>query len=632
MSVALFAILGPLGAAALILALRRWAAWLALLGAGVGLVAGLATLVRVGDGERFAATLPGLPEMPLRLVVEPVSALLTATVATVAALVLLYAVGYMGEERDQPRFFAGMTFFVAAMQTLVLAGDWLLFLVAWELIALASYGLIGFWFERPGVGAAATRAFATTRAADLGLYIGIFVLVAETGTTSIPGTLNLGGTSAIFAGLALLAAAMGKSAQAPLQGWLLDAMAGPTPVSALLHSATLVVAGIVLLVRAFPLLTPGTLLVVGIVGGVSALVTGLVAIAQRDLKRLLAASTASQLGLMLLALGAGSVPAAVLHLVANAAMKSSLFLGAGVFQHDRGSTAFADLRGAGPDRRAVFVAFTVSGLALAGVPPLAGFWSKDSVIAAALHSSRAGLLAPLALGAALLTGVYISRALRLLWQPSGGNQTTAEPEGGAGWGWMEAGVAALAILAATLGLAVEPIGRLLDVEVPEDVAGLLLGLAAAGTGLVAGWFIPAGRLLGPVYGPALAGFRVRGGVVDVVVRPAMLLARAGDHLDRRIHAGILTAGRWALGVAAGGRALDTVVHAAVVGVGAAAMSTARASRFSDEGGIDRLIAALVDRTRRLGVRARRLQTGLVHRELLVAAAGTALVLVFVLLS
>ncbi len=406
--------------------------------------------------------------------------MLTVFVAVVAFLVMVYAVGYMEGEEDKARFFAGMSYSAAAMQTLVLAGDWVLLLSAWELIGLSSYLLIGFWFEREGIPPSATRAFLYTRTADLGLYVAVFVLILETGTSEISRTLEVGGTTALVAGLLLLLAATGKSAQTPLHGWLQDAMVGPTPVSALLHSATLVAAGAMLLIRAFPLSPPTALLVVGIVGGVTTLVTGVMALAQRDLKRLLAASTSSQYGFMLLALGAGSPVAALIHLVAHAAMKSSLFLAAGVFQHARGSTAFDDLGGVGRSRCYAFFGFAVAGLALAGVPLLSEFWSKDAVVAASFESPYAPLFAPLALVATLLTGLYVARALRLLWRGEGEDASVS------GAPWMGVSLAALAALAAVLGLAVEPLARLLGAEVPSDVLFIVLGLVSASFGLIVG--------------------------------------------------------------------------------------------------------------------------------------------------
>jgi len=625
MSIAALTILGPLAAAGLIASFRRASEPLALLGAVVSAIAALGTLLQVAGGAQYSTLLPGLPELPLRLVVDPLAAVLSVVVAVVSFFVLLYAVEYMRGERSRARFYAEMSFFAAAMQALVFAGDWVLFLAAWELIGLASYLLIGYYYERPGVPAAASRAFLTTRSADLGLYLGVLLLVSRAGTTEIAATLNAGGTAATVAGLLLLLAAAGKSAQAPFQGWLADAMVGPTPVSALLHSATLVAAGVALLARAFPLLPSGVLLLVGTVGGVTAVLAGVTALAQRDLKRLLAASTSSQLGFMFLALGAGSVVAAVFHLVTHAAMKSALFLGAGIFQHDRHGTDFEDLAGSGRGRRLAFAGFTLSGLALAGVPPLAGYRSKDAVVAAALGSEYAAVLVPLALVGTLLTGAYVARALRLLWR---GEERVGRAEG---LGPMGAGLAGLALLAALLGLAADPLSHLLDRELPEGLLAAVLSLLAALTGLTAGWLFSTDRLLGPVRAPAEVNFRAGGGFAAHAARPVISAAHVIDGLDRRIHSGALTAGRGVRAVASAVWAADEFLLSAVRGAGSLGLVLAGASRRADERGIDVLIAGLVRRTRRLGGRARRLQTGLVHRELALAAGGVAalLVLVFV---
>lgn len=605
-------ILGPLAAALLILLVRRGAPALALLGAGVGLAGALATLTRVAGGARYEAVLPGLPGLPLRLVADPLSAVLVAVVATVSLLVLVYAVGYMAGEDSLPRFYAGMSFFAAAMQALVLAGDWVLLLAAWELIGLSSYLLIGFYLRRPASASGATRAFLYTRSADLGLYVGIFVLVAASGTTEIGATLDVGGPATLAAGLLLLVAAAGKSAQTPLQAWLADAMAGPTPVSALLHSATLVAAGAILMIRAYPLLPSEALLAVGLLGGITAVVAGAIALAQGDLKRLLAASTSSQYGLMLLAVGAGAPIAAVAHLVAHAAIKSALFLSAGIFQHARHSTELADLRGAGRERRRTFAGFALAGLALAGIPPLSGFFSKEVIVAATFESSYALLFAPLALAGTLLTGAYVARAARVLWR---GEDEGSRGDGPlAGMGWMGVGLAALATLAAVLGVALAPLGRLLGAELPgfglSALFGLapVLGLAAAVLGLLVGWFVPARRLLGPLSRPAERGFRVGGGFDGLVARPALALARASARFD------------------------DGVVHAAVCATGRAGLAVAYWTRLADERGIDGLIGGLVRGTRALGGRARALQTGLVHKELLLAVAGTALIFVLVVIG
>ncbi len=595
MNLVALAVLAPLAAAVLIPVLRRAPAMLALLGAGAGLVASLGLLTNVSAGLHPALILPGLPGMPLRLIGTPLTALLSTLVAVVGALVLVYAVGYMKQDDEKVRFFATLSFFIAAMQTLVLAGDWILLLAAWELIGLSSYLLIGFWYRRPGVASAATRAFLYTRTADLGLYAAVFLLIGTTGSSEIAVTLHSGGGASVVVGLLLLAAAMGKSAQTPLHDWLQRAMAGPTPVSALLHSATLVAAGAILLIRTAPLLTPDALLAIGIVGGITTVVTGLIALAERDLKRLLAASTSSQYGLMLVAVGAGVPKAALLLLIAHAAIKSSLFLGAGVFQHSRHSTRLTDLHGAGRDRPWIFVGFTLAALALAGIPPLSGFFAKDAVISASLASSNARLLAPLALAGTLLTGAYMARALRILWRGKRRDRRVA------GLRWMGAGLAGLVTPAVILGAAFPFIETLLATPVPETTLARVFGLSAALGGLTLGWLIPGRRLLGPLSPWAQQGFAVAGGVDAWIVRPALALARGCERLERGLYAGVLAVGR--LGLAIG-----------------------RAVRRSDDQGIDGLIASLVRGTVNLGNRVRALQSGLIHRELAMTVAGTALLL------
>ena len=337
--------------------------------------------------------------------------------------------------------------------------------------------------------------------------------------------------------------------------------------------------------------------IVGALGGVTAVVAGLIAVSDRDLKRLLAASTSSQYGFMLLALGAGSPVAALAHLTAHAAMKSSLFLGSGVFQHARGSTDFSKLAGAGRERPLVFAGFAVAGLALAGVPPLAGFWSKDAVIAATYESPFAWLLFPLALLGTALTGIYIARALRLLWKGE------AQDEPVAGIRWMGVGLAGLVALAVVLGFALEPIARLIGGEPPKNLLTVVIGTVVAFGGLALGWSVSADSLLGPVRVYAEKGFRIGGGFDQFVARPALAVASVADTFDGGIHRGVL-------------------------GVGRLGISVARASRITDEKGIDGLIFALVRGTQDLGRRARRLHTGLVHKELLLAVTGGVLILAF----
>lgn len=614
-------ILAPLGAGLTALALRRAPEAIALIGAALGLAGAIALFAGVAGGTDITASLPFLPDLPIRLVASPLTATLALVVATVAAMVLTYAAGYMAQDPERPRFFGTMLMFVAAMQLLVLSGDWITLLAAWEMIGFASYLLIGFWHGRNGVPGAAMRAFLYTRTADLGLYLAAFLLIGIAGTSEISATLATTGTPALIAGLLLLFAAMGKSAQVPMQDWLMRAMAGPTPVSALLHSATLVAAGAILLIRTAPMLPGGALLAIGIVGGATAVIAGLMALAATDLKRLLAASTASQYGLMLIAVGAGVPIAALLHLIAHAAIKSALFLGAGVFQHDRESTDLDTLAGAGRTRPGIFAGFAVAALALAGLPPLAAFYSKDAILAAALDSPSAAWLLPLALAGSVLTGAYMGRALKVLW--SGTPEKPHDPVP-----LMAVGMGVLVALAATLGLVFKPLEAMLGAHLAEPgwivpAMGLAVGLA----GLALGWLLAPARLLGPLLAPARDGFPIAGGLDALVVRPALALARLCDRLDSWIIRRVVLGG-----IVTGAQALSHRIERAeywllalVNAVGRLNLSLGQISLRTDRDTIDRAIFGLVDRTVALGTRARRLQSGLIHREMALTVAGIALV-------
>jgi len=444
-----------------------------------------------------------------------------------------------------------------------------------------------------------------TRSADLGLYIAAFILIGSVGSSNIALTLNTSGTAATAAGILLLIAAMGKSAQTPLHDWLQRAMAGPTPVSALLHSATLVAAGAILLIRTAPMLPADTLLIIGIVGGVTTVVTGLIALGESDLKRMLAASTSSQYGLMLIAIGAGVPMAALLHLIAHAAIKSSLFLGAGVFQHSRETTLLEKLRGVGRDRPKIFFGFTLSALALAGIPPLSGFFSKDAIIAASLNSNSVQILLPLALVGTLLTGSYMARALRILWQKNGSSHAVA------GLIWMGTGLGALVFLAVSLGalfptleLTLESSLKVIAAENTINwILPVALGLAAALSGLLLGWFIPMSKLLGPLLPWANQGFSVAGGFDNLMVRPAYAIARSCEKLERLLYNGVLA-------------------------IGSLGLAIAKVLRRNDEQGIDGFIFSFVQATVDLGSKARTLQSGLIHKELAISTIASAVIFVF----
>lgn len=624
MSFLALTLLAPLLSGLAILLLRRAPEALALFGAVLGLIGAVGLMV-VASNSPVQAVLPGLPNMPLLLVATPLTALLSLVVATVAGFVLIYAMGYMAKDPGKSRFFGTMLLFVTAMQALVLAGDWIMLLAAWEMIGFASYLLIGFWYGRAGVASAAARAFLYTRTADLGLYLGAFLLIGTAGTAQISVTLATTGTPALIAGLLLLVAAMGKSAQVPLQNWLQRAMAGPTPVSALLHSATLVAAGAILLIRVSPMLPGGALLVVGIVGGVTTVVTGLIALAERDLKRLLAASTSSQYGLMLVAIGAGAPIAALLHLIAHAAIKSSLFLGAGVFQHDRESTNLETLAGAGRARPGIFAGFALAALALAGIPPLAAFFSKDAILAAALDSSAAPWLLPFALAGSVLTGAYMGRALNVLWAGEAGPARSSVP-------LMALGMGVLVALSMVLGFGFGTLEDILGVAVekPSWIVPVM-GLAVGVGGLTLGWFFAPSRLLGPLLGPSQSGFKLAGGLDGLVLRPALAIATMIGTFDQRLLAaqvGLIS--NLALGAAGLIDWADALLFEFSNWIGRQSLRLGQAAKSTDTNGIDAAIFGLVRRTIATGARARRLQSGFIHRELALTAIGIALIVVVLL--
>ena len=348
-------------------------------------------------------------------------------------------------------------------------------------------------------------------------------------------------------------------------------------------------------------------------------------LAQPDLKRMLAASTSSQLGIMLIGVGAGSPVAALVHLVAHAVMKAALFLGAGIFQHAADSTAFAELRGMGRAQPRVFVLFVLAGLALAGVPPLAGFWSKDALEAAALESPNGPFLFPLVVVGSLLTGAYVARALRLLWQGSALRRPVR------GMSWMLVGLTGLSFLAAFVGPGLGPIARLVGQTLPANASAQLLGLTAAALGLLGGWSGFADRVVAPISIQAAQGFRVGDGWIGLVVRPALVLAYAADRLDRGLLEFSLSVGRRGLGAARGPVVrIDAGVERVVMATGTSGFVLARASRRFDDVDLDGLIRQLVHTAQSLGVRARHLQTGFVSRELLLASAGAALIVILAL--
>jgi NADH-quinone oxidoreductase subunit L len=382
--------------------------FLEVLGGKTQTVVALYRWIAVGD---FSVSVSAL--------IDPLSSVMLLVVTVVSFLIFVYSNGYMAHEAGFYRFFTWLSLFVFAMLILVMADNYLLMFVGWEGVGLCSYLLIGFWFERPEPYYAAKKAFVMNRIGDWGYTIGIitiflvfgsmnFVDVFERLEESAPAQATL-----TLICVALFFGATGKSAQLPLYSWLPDAMEGPTPVSALIHAATMVTSGVYLVARSMPLFEVAgpSLLVVGVVGAITAIFAATIALVQFDIKRVMAYSTVSQLGYMFLALGVGAPVAAIFHLATHAFFKALLFLGSGSVIHGLGGEQ--DMRKMGGLRRKMPVTFwtmLIAGGALAALPPLAGFWSKDEILGAAFINGHLVLYA-IGIITAVLTAFYVTRAL-----------------------------------------------------------------------------------------------------------------------------------------------------------------------------------------------------------------------------
>jgi NADH-quinone oxidoreductase subunit L len=360
------------------------------------------------------------------LLIDPLSISFVLLITGVGSLILIYAVAYMGHDTDRRRFFAYLNLFIASMLLLVLSDNYLGLYVGWEGVGLASYLLIGFWQHKPTAAVAAKKAFIANRVGDAGLSLAIMLMFAEFGTFNFTGVFDnakSGGSGVASAiGLLLLLGACGKSAQVPLQSWLLDAMEGPTPVSALIHAATMVTAGVYLIVRSNPIfnVAPTAQLAVTVVGAVTLLFGAIIGCAKDDIKKALAGSTMSQIGYMTLAAGLG--PAgyvfAIAHLLAHGFFKAGLFLGAGSVLH--GMDDEVNMRRFGGLRKLLpitFVTFGLGYLAIIGIPPFSGFFTKDGIIDAAWEKGGTSgwILAACAIIGAGITAFYMSRVMLMTY-------------------------------------------------------------------------------------------------------------------------------------------------------------------------------------------------------------------------
>ena len=411
---------------------RRAAGYLSTLSVVVSAVAAAVAFFDVvgKDGEEREATstawswlTSGDLDIGLTILVDPLSIMMMLVVAGVGSLIVGYSIGYMDGDDEERRYFAYMAIFVFSMLMLVLGGNLVLLLVGWGLVGLASYLLIGYHHERPSAVAAAKKAFVMNAVGDATMALAIFLLFWELGVVDFHGVFEgvggLSGTVVTLAALGLLGGAVAKSAQIPLQTWLPDAMEGPTPVSALIHAATMVTAGVYLLVRLSPVFEEAAAVqdLAAALGAITLLVAGLIALVQTDIKRVIAYSTMSQIGYMFLAAGIAAYGNAMFHLMTHAFFKALLFLAAGIVIHALHGEQ--DIRNMGGLRDALprtYWFMLIGALALSGIFPFAGFWSKDSILASALAAGTYGqVLFVVGLAGAFLTALYTFRMIFLVW-------------------------------------------------------------------------------------------------------------------------------------------------------------------------------------------------------------------------
>lgn len=353
----------------------------------------------------------------LGLIMDSLTAVMLIVVTVVSLMVQIYSQGYMHGDPGYHRYYAWMSLFTASMIGLVIADNLLFMFVFWEMVGLCSYLLIGFWFHKPSAADAAKKAFIVTRLGDFGFLAGVLLLYLNTGTfdihelheLAIAGT--LAGTVLTWAAIGIFAGAVGKSAQFPLHVWLPDAMEGPTPVSALIHAATMVAAGVFLVARMFPLFEHSTtaLTTVAIIGGITAIFAASMGLVMNDIKRVLAYSTISQLGYMMLGLGAGGVAIGIFHLFNHAFFKALLFLGSGSVNHATGTFDMRLMGGLKKYMPWTYATFVIASLSIAGIWPLSGFWSKDEIVISAFESQP--VLFYLAMITVFMTAFYMFRAV-----------------------------------------------------------------------------------------------------------------------------------------------------------------------------------------------------------------------------
>ncbi len=540
---------------ALVVALAgRAAGWVApLLGIGAAtsvLLSGVAVLLAIAeDRTPAAATLRWLSSevgiLALGWSADGLVGSMLAVVGFVSLMVMVYSAGYMAADEGRVRYFVLLSLFLAAMSIVVVSDGLLGLFIGWELMGICSYLLIGHWTNKPAAAAAAKKAFLVTRVGDVGLLAGIILLWSHAGALDFASLAGAADTLSpeILTTVALLLAvgAIGKSAQFPLHIWLPDAMEGPTPVSALIHAATMVAAGVFLIARTWPLyeLAPAATQVLLGIGVATALGAALAACVQTDIKRVLAFSTISQLGFMFAALGAGYWGVAMFHLITHAAFKSLLFLTAGSVIHSSGTQDIRKMGGLRKRMQFTFESWAFGALALAGIFPTSGFFSKDKILYVVTSANT--LVGVVLFLATAITAYYVARVTVLVFFGPGNSRKKPHETGLA----MSIPPLILAIPAIGLGYLAKPSIELMAAEyVGFDLSTALIATSVTFLGAAVGVLVhrkgPATdialeRRLGGAWGLVQAGYRLDEVVSGVVAKPSLGLARAAYlHLDRKL--------------------------------------------------------------------------------------------------
>src|SRR5438445_859289 len=572
----------PLAASLAILSLansrRKSAAALAVIGQVAALTSSIVAFLPTLHTHGFRAfqnfTWFTFGEQSLRIgfVLDPLAAAMLVMISLVGLCIFVFSIGYMAEDRNFSRFFAYLSFFSGAMLGVVIANSLLLLFVFWELVGLASYLLIGFWIERPSAAAAAKKAFITTRIGDMGFFLGILWLYHRSDTLLFydggRGCLeNVGlltiGASATFIALLIFCGAVGKSGQFPLHVWLPDAMEGPTPVSALIHAATMVAAGVFLVARVYPIFLVGaingvtpSLTVVVWIGVATGLMAALIAVAQFDIKRILAYSTVSQLGLMMVSLGVGGVAAGIMHLLAHGFFKALLFLGAGSVIH--GVHHEQDIRKMGGLRRLMpitFSTYAIGMMALSGVPFFfSGGWTKEEIFHATSNWPRSHLPHYLMLIGVILTALYMTRQIIYVFF---GNRRAASEHAPESPSVMTLPLIVLAVCAIFFSVVLTPAWPWLESYLTGHPARfdphlliqpmIIVSLALVGAGVAIGiWIYRRGGETDPIQHaqPALFRFLENKMWIDeiydrTVIALSAILARLSDWMDRHVWDGLV---------------------------------------------------------------------------------------------